>query len=222
MYHLSRWANAHLWQARLLIIGIHVVMTILALRLGLRLFLHGFHFSDVAQILFVGIFLLGWMVYPISRQRSSYVRQKSSDFVLAFSTFLMLTAVGNQIPGFLEINISPKETRATLIVLKEKPESKSAFPLKEVRKYAKNYFKKRLEKLQKEKAEGRQTLLIILTIIGALGLLYLLSGLACSISCNGAEGVAIAVFIAGLAGIVWLTILLIRKITGKRRKMATG
>ena len=222
MYHLSRWANAHLWQARLLIIGIHVVMTVLALRLGLRLFVNGFQFSDAIQLLFVGIFLLGWAVYPISRQQSSYARRKFSDLLLAFSTFLMLTALGNQIPIFLEIGTPAKEARAAFIVLKEKPEAKAAFSLKEVRKYAKNYFKSRLEKLKKEKAEGNQTLLIILTIIGALGLLYLLAGLACSISCNGAEGVAIAVFIAGLAGIVWLTILLIRKITGRRRKMATG
>lgn len=222
MYHLSRWANAHLWQARLLIIGIHVVMTVLALRLGLRLFVNGFQFSDAIQLLFVGIFLLGWAVYPISRQQSSYARRKFSDLLLAFSTFLMLTALGNQIPTFLEIGTPAKEARAAFIVLKEKPEAKAAFSLKEVRKYAKNYFKSRLEKLKKEKAEGNQTLLIILTIIGALGLLYLLAGLACSISCNGAEGVAIAVFIAGLAGIVWLTILLIRKITGRRRKMATG
>ncbi len=222
MYHLSRWANTHLWQARLLIIGIHVVMTVLALRLGLRLFVNGFQFSDAIQLLFVGIFLLGWAVYPISRQQSSYARRKFSDLLLAFSTFLMLTALGNQIPTFLEIGTPAKEARAAFIVLKEKPEAKAAFSLKEVRKYAKNYFKSRLGKLKKEKAEGNQTLLIILTIIGALGLLYLLAGLACSISCNGAEGVAIAVFIAGLAGIVWLTILLIRKITGRRRKMATG
>ena len=147
MYHLSRWANTHLWQARLLIIGIHVVMTVLALRLGLRLFVNGFQFSDAIQLLFVGIFLLGWAVYPISRQQSSYARRKFSDLLLAFSTFLMLTALGNQIPTFLEIGTPAKEARAAFIVLKEKPEAKAAFSLKEVRKYAKNYFKSRWQGL---------------------------------------------------------------------------
>lgn len=222
MQTLSRWANTHLWQARILIVGIHVLITILAIRLGLRLFLNDFHFSALARFFFIGIFLTAWIAYPLYQQRSNYARQKCTDFLLALGTFLMLTYVGNQLPYTLSLATSPTEAHATFSALKEKQEAKTALSFKNVRKSIKSYFKNRIASLQKERAEGNETLRITLIILGALGLLVLLAGLACSISCNGAEGVAIATFIVGLAGVVWLTIFLIRRISSKRRQNATG
>ena len=61
--------------------------------------------------------------------------------------------------------------------------------------------------------------LIIVTIIAALGLLYLVAALACSLSCNGSDAAAVVVLILGLAAIIWGTIAVINRISrGPKKK----
>ena len=52
----------------------------------------------------------------------------------------------------------------------------------------------------------------ILAIIVALGLVALLIPLVCSLSCGGSDFLAILVGILGLAGIIWLLVIALRKI----------
>lgn len=72
----------------------------------------------------------------------------------------------------------------------------------EFRKQLKLYAK---AKLRGDKSSGEKALLIILTIIAALRLLYLLAALACSISCGGADALAVIVAVLDTAGIVLLS-----------------
>lgn len=69
--------------------------------------------------------------------------------------------------------------------------------------------------MKAQKSGAGKGLLIFLTIVGALALLYLLAALSCSIACSGADGLAILVFVAGLGLIVWLSVVVIKRILRK-------
>lgn len=67
----------------------------------------------------------------------------------------------------------------------------------------------------------KKTLLTILTIIVALGVLFLVAALSCSIACSGAEALALLVGLAGLAAVIVFTRLVLRRIKfGPRKKDA--
>lgn len=88
----------------------------------------------------------------------------------------------------------------------------------ELKKQVKIYIK---SKLSGEKAEGDQAFLIILTIIAALGVMYLIAALSCTLACNGSDGAAVAVAILGVAGVIWATIAIINRITrGPKKKFS--
>jgi hypothetical protein len=71
---------------------------------------------------------------------------------------------------------------------------------------------------EQKKNRGTKIALVVLASLVSLGLLYLLAGLACSISCNGSEAGAILVLIFGISGIVTLYIVVIKAIFRKREK----
>ena len=60
--------------------------------------------------------------------------------------------------------------------------------------------------------------LIFLAVVVAAGLLYVLAALACTISCSGAEALAVIVALVGTFGIVFGAIRLIQAILGKKRR----
>lgn len=62
--------------------------------------------------------------------------------------------------------------------------------------------------------------LILLAIVAAVGLLYLVASLACTISCNGADALALVVAIVGATGVVLLFIVALKAILriGKHKK----
>jgi O-antigen/teichoic acid export membrane protein len=73
--------------------------------------------------------------------------------------------------------------------------------------------------LSGNKKDADNAILIILTIIAAIGLTILLSALVCSISCGGADGLAVVVALLGLTAIIWGSIAVIRRINrGPRNK----
>jgi len=74
-------------------------------------------------------------------------------------------------------------------------------------------------KKSKETSEGGKVALIILSVIVAIGLIYLVAALACNLSCSGSDAAAVLVGVGGTALIVFLLILVIRSITGKKKKL---
>jgi hypothetical protein len=81
----------------------------------------------------------------------------------------------------------------------ERSRKDKRFLRKELRHQLKRYA---ASKLSGRQQDGLEALLIIATIVGAAGLLLLISALACSISCGGADGLAVVVWIVGLAAII--------------------
>ncbi|MBK7873519.1 MAG: hypothetical protein IPJ74_24075 [Saprospiraceae bacterium] len=222
MLQLSYWAKTHPWQARWFIVVAHLLLIFIAIRFGLILFVSDIYFTDVQVIFAISIFSTGWLFYPLILNKTNYLRQKCCDFLLALGTFLLFTTFGNHLPKHLEIQNSITEASATFTALKAIDEGKSAFS-KKWKQPIKQYIKHRIVSLKQEKASTKQVLLIILVGLVAAGLLLLLAAVSCSISCNGADGLAILVLIAGLVGLTFLTIFLIRRILGKhKRRSSTG
>jgi hypothetical protein len=73
-------------------------------------------------------------------------------------------------------------------------------------------------KQDKETSKSDKTLLIILSVIVALGLLFGLGALSCSIACGGAEALAAIVAIAGTFIIIFLLVRTIKRISNPRSK----
>ena len=67
-------------------------------------------------------------------------------------------------------------------------------------------------------SNGAKVGLIILCVLAAIGLLYGVAALACSLSCGGSEGAATLVMIGGVGVIAFLLVIAIRAITKKNNK----
>jgi len=87
----------------------------------------------------------------------------------------------------------------------------------------KEEFKKQIKVYAVAKIKGNndgagKALLIALTIIGAVGLLYLVAALACTLACNGSDAAAVIVAILGAAAVIWLTVVIIQRISRGPKK----
>ncbi len=214
MIQVSNWAKAHPLQARLLIIAAHIILTWLALRLGLKLFVYDIHITDSLLILFSALAVVGWLCYPTSARRQHYWRYKTCDLLLVLSTFLMCLTIGNRLPDHLAI--APSAT-ATFTVLRPDAATNNHWGHKWKQSF-KTYIQYRVATLKKQRNSVEPALFIGLTILGALLLVLLLVALSCSIACSGSETLAIVVFIFGFMGIVLLTFSVIKAINRKAKQ----
>ncbi len=238
MRKLSLWARGHIMLTRFLIGLLYVVLNLLALFLGDLLF----SADIVLPILFIylplALFFTGLIIYPVKERKHSYknfyFQQKSADLLLAVSTFLIVVYGGNafnktsqtplssayatsfSIPSNKLVNTSSK------IESKEesKPAAKKPVSKKELKKKLKSKWKE-FRKHYKESTKGEKAALIILSIIIAAGLLLLLAGLSCELSCAGSDGAAVVVGLLGTGLIIFLLVRVIQRINrGPRVKKA--
>ena len=211
---------------RFLIGLLYIAINLLGLFLGDLLFSADIVLTILFIYLPIGLLFTGLLIYPSKERKSSYKnfygQQKTADLLLAVSTFLFIVYGGNSlnkasytsfsgayatslsIPSNQLVNtnssLDPKEE------ISEKPLSK-----KELKKKLRSKWKE-FRKHYKESTKGEKTALIILSVIIAAGLLLLLAGLSCEISCSGSEGLAIAVGILGTGLIIFLLVRVIQRI----------
>jgi hypothetical protein len=204
MLSISQWASKHTLTARTMLVTSHIMLTILAVTMGkfmsnLAINIHpAFLYSSML------LFSIAFIGYPIKKRNipfsKRYRKQKSFDALLAFSTFLMILCQSNLSASSSSIPTAsawaPK--RANHSIIKKTETRKQKGRILHFLESSKNY------------SSTEKTLITILAIIGAAGLLYLLAALACTISCNGAEGAAIAVGIVGTAAIIFLFVKLMK------------
>ena len=242
MKKISFWARNHVWATRFIIIGIYVLLNITGIVLGDLLFSVNVIMKPVFLYCTCFIFLAGMFLYPSKKEnakyRNFYRSQKTADLVLAGCTFLLIVYGGNHLNTTkpagasnlyaasiisLSTNTAPGVT--SKIIAEDKDASakpiKKPLSKKELKKKLKNNLHQ-LRKLYKESSDGEKALLIALSVIIALGLLFLLLSLSCSISCSGADGLALVVGILGTALIVFLLVRVIQRITlGPRKSRET-
>lgn len=244
MLQISVWARKHIHASRAIIIFIKVLLAILAFLISDILVQEGIRLPAAVPLLAIIIFVISVLCYPPKRTTnknfySSFTFRKTCDFALGAATFVMLICLVRQTPvqgTFYPFNTAYAAS-GTLIKQHSNPAAeeilqslkngrdKNTLTRKE-KKILKQEFKKQVKtwvvaSVTGDKEEKGNAGLIILAIIGALGLLYLLAALVCSLSCNGADGAAIAVGIIGTAAIVWGLIALIRRIKRGPKKVDT-
>jgi hypothetical protein len=166
-----------------------------------------------------------------SRMRK-YRLQKSLDFCSAIFSFILVCYVANNInlPYVSTVSGSSIETikkndskpTAAEILASLSHRDKSTLTRSEKR-ILKSEFKKQLKvyvkaKLTKDDEAAAKAAFIFLSILGALGLTFLLAALACNLACNGSEAGAILLLVFGISAIVLLLILAIKKIKSHKKR----
>lgn len=239
MKKISLWAKHHQWSARLIIIFSFCLLTIAAIITGMLLEQLEIIISPVFLLFALGIYFVTILLYPlVSTKRKLpsliyYRRQKLSDALLTASTFLMLAFISND--KFQRLNYFPivqaaivskpvSTTDSTVRTYKSiaafsaslKDENGKSLKWKERRKMLKEQV--RAIKKSKEPSQGAKVALIVLSVIAALGLIYLVAALACSISCGGSEAAAVIVGMGGTALVIFLLVITIRAILGRKKK----
>ena len=231
MKKISFWAGRHVATARALMVIIKIVMLALACYTGLslaksKIFLPGnivYLFSFLVLVLIIAI-------YPSPKKRktlinTTYVRQKTCDFILPVLSFLVITTMVNN--GDVVSSYSPafgshiiKKPTAREILSSGK--TKGSFTRQEKRILKKEFFKQlkvyAAAKFNGDEKTAGAAWKIALAIIAAVGLTFLLAALACSLSCNGSDAAAILVGLIGLAAIIWGLAALIKRINNGPKK----
>ncbi|MEO7393358.1 MAG: hypothetical protein ABIU11_00370 [Chitinophagaceae bacterium] len=239
MKKISIWAKNHKWSARILIVLSFGILTIAGITTGILL--DSLNITIPAAVLTISflIYFSGIIFYPSKLERKKinvilfYKKQKTCDFILAASTFFMLICISNgrfrSIQYFSPLQAATASkpiTPADSTVKAYKSIAAFSASLKnETGKVLKWKEKKKLLKEQVraikksgELSQGAKVALIILSVIVALGLLYLVAALSCSISCGGSEAAAILVGAGGAVLVTFLLIITIRAILGKKKK----
>jgi hypothetical protein len=241
MKKLSAWAKSNPWKARIIIIVSHLILWVLAWNTGTGLLAQNILLPDSFLLVSLIVFLAAALFYPLKRNRTIanrnvfYKKQKLSDFLLAASTFSMILCIAN-VNDISVLSVAPasgsiastvprhntNQPTAAEILASLKDRDKSTLTRTEKR-ILKKEFKVQLKKYVKAKLAGDKkaagdTGLIILTIIAAVGLLYLVAALSCSLSCNGSDGAALVVALVGTAAVVFGVVMIIRGINKRYRE----
>ena len=240
MKKISIWAKAHKGPARTIIVLLHFALILLGIETGRLLVKSNFHINPLAFWMVLLVYILAFFVYPqrggswSSKSRNKiYIIQKSCDFVLVFCGFLLISFLSSYLytADAFRISLSivnpvyssngAKPTAAEILQSLQYRSRKDLS--RSEKKVLKHEFIKQVKVYVSEKAQGHDQIalkafLIICTLAAAVGIGYLVAGLACALSCSGAEGLALLVAIAGLAGIIFGSVKLIRAISRIKKK----
>ena len=238
MKKLSIWGKNNPRKARIIIALSHVLLVVSAFFLGLLTFVYDLALPIWLPIVLAHLFFVAYLLYPDKQAKKgvfahSYLRQKTTDFVLTITYILAIAAGLNQWAFAPTSGTIPVEAKGILMAQKIKPTEEAAGHKKSKFSALKTPFqelKSQLKTLRdefkaagdKEGAKGTKILLFLLTFVVALGLAWLVAALACNISCSGQEGLAWVALILGLAGVVWLTIISVKAISRKTGKKDLG
>lgn len=240
MKKLSLWAKDHKWSARFIIVASFILLNVLGVWTGILLNSLGITIPGSVMFFFVFAYGAGFIAYPsksLSRKKLTatafYIRQKSCDLILAGSTFCMIVYLGNHPdrlfqydPPFNTVMASstslPRDstlkTYKSIAAFSASMKNESGQPLKW--KERKKLLKEQVRAIKNadEPSKGGKTALIILSVLVAIGLISLIAALACNLSCGGSDVAAVIVGLGGTALVVWLLLIVIRNLTGDKKK----
>ena len=237
MRKISFWARDNKWSTRFIIIGIYVLLNVLGIASGWLLKDLQISIPHTVFLFIIFLFLIGVLAYPLKENKkhesSFYIWQKTCDLILAFSSFCMIVYAGNNYNNLFNNNSTANAAVNSVSSLHGdsitrsyqsiasfnktlKDENGKSLQWKEKKKLLKKQVKE--IKAAKDISQGGKIVLIFLSVLVALGLLFLLAALSCSIACNASGGLAVVVAVLGTTGIIILLAFVIRAITGKEKK----
>jgi hypothetical protein len=234
MRKISLWGKHHPWSARIIIIVSTFIISAIAFYLGENTRNNGYTMSSYLFVIICVFYFSTLLAYPNRRKSntqlksaSHYGYRKYSDFILAACSFGIFFYAGNDPSKLANLPrglyaASPLAGIKDPVPYKSLPafykslrdENGKLLKWKERRKLLKQQLKG--IKHSDEMSQGAKVLLTILCVLVAIGLLYLVAALACSLSCNGSGAAAVLVAIGGTALIVFLFVLAMRGIHRSR------
>lgn len=239
MRKLSYWAKAHKWPSRIIIIVSFIILNTLGVFTGNLLTQLNISIPLILMIAFFTTFLIAMIAYPSKIKKAKlgavafYIRQKTCDFILAATTFSMLAYLGNHPDRLFQFYPT---LNATVVNGSSLPTDSLRKEYKSIKEFTasmkdengnnlkwkekKSLLKEQIKGIKKanDLSNGEKTLLAILSVLVALGLISLITVLACNLSCSGSDAAAVLVGVGGTALIVYLLVITIRSIYGKRKK----
>lgn len=241
MKKISLWAKNHPWSARFIIIFSFGLLNIAAIITGILLDELAVTLPPAMLTAVVAVYFISILFYPHKHEKRKltpalfYIQQKTCDAILAAAAFFIMVCISND--RFRSLQYFPSLHAATTskplppidsTVKKYKSIAAFSASLKDENgnqlkwKERKKLLKEQVRAIKKSKdiSEGGKVALIILSVIVALGLIALVTALACELSCNGSDTAAAIIGIGGTALIVFLLVIAIRAITGRKRKKA--
>jgi hypothetical protein len=227
LHKISRWGYHHQRLSRWLIAVAHVLAALNALFLGTLLYYEDVLIPAWVKLLFLPLLLVSYLFYPkYGSLNYHYLKQKMHDaaFIVVFTLFLLVHAnsvlQAHYIPELSIKAVAIKVSSGT----KTLPEEQSTAIAKksywqQIKQQRSTVIKALKEAKQHYKHVNRNDgggfarfTLIFLSVVAALFLVLMVAGLACSIACSGQEALALVVLLSGLAGVVLLSVFVIRAI----------
>ncbi len=238
MKKISIWAKNHVWQSRMIIIVIYILLNVIGIFTGKWLKEINI---DLPKLYFTATILstiLLWIAYPNKlhtkpsvTSSAVYVRRKLFDFGLGAVTFLMIIYAGN---NWEHLFIKSESAQASKIIRIPGDSAITNHPLfksfiadiqsKDISKLSQRekikIIKQQIKTIKKDDntSKSNKTLLIVLSVLAALVLLYALAALSCSIACTGSEALAIIIALAGTFLIVFFLVRVIKRISRREIK----
>ena len=240
MKKISVWARINRGSARILLVLLNLALVLLGIQTGSLLSKINFQFGSGAFYGVMLVFIFVLFAYPhrdgfrsLQSKNKVYRVQKSADFILAFFSFLMISFLswnayvtpesGLSLPFVNPISASNVAKPTAEEILQSLQHRSGKDLSRSEKKVLKHEFIKQVKGYVLEKAKGNDKIalkifLVICTLVAALGIGYLVAGLACSLSCSGMDGLAVLVALFGLAGIIFGSIKLMRAISRIHKK----
>jgi hypothetical protein len=232
MKRLSIWGKNNPTKAKIIIGISHTFIVLNAICLGFLLFVSDFGTFKWISIIFANLFFIAYLFYPekdieAKQFQVSYKRRKIHDFFLVISYAIVIVFGINNFLLQENEDYRPKErVTAKFIVNKSKSENQASYqrkPITKVRAGIQKIKKQIRYEFRELKYELRKQndrtgliiykILLTMLIVGAtLALGMLVAALACNLSCSGNEGLAYVVLVLGWTSLIWLQIILIKKV----------
>jgi hypothetical protein len=222
MLRLSHWAQANYWTARLLLVGLHVLLVMVAIRMGLALDLAGVSIPASAPLFTLAIPLMGWAAYRqlALPSRGTWRQRKWVEGLILTGCVLTIALLAARLVDGPESaapggGITPA-AQFTALVHPDQAQSDEVLAPQELTGQAKRTWRRALRakaktylRTQQRRIDGVGAFfLILLTVLVASFLELLVLALACSISCGGgSEVLVLLVVVLGTAGVILLGIL---------------
>jgi hypothetical protein len=238
MKKISYWARSHKIQARIILVICFSLLNVLAIFTGNLLQQSEIIFTPGFLFFCFIIYIISFLAYPFKKNKgkkisrsSYYYVQKSFDLLLIASTFCMIAYLGNRpetvsgfyspVSGFV-ITHSMRDS----VAKGYKPIREFYNSLKDAKgnplkwKERRKLLKEQIRGIKKdhELSDGAKITLTILSVLVAIGLFFLVLALSCNLSCSGYDGAALIVGLGGTALIIFLLVIAVRAISGRKRK----
>lgn len=229
MLRLTLWAQARPTKARFLLIILHILLVMVAIRLGLALDLAGVSISVIGPLLAAAVILLGFMAYPYGKPiaRATWRRRKTAEATILTGAVVAIALLAVQLvsapiaaipttttaPSAHFTSLTHPDATLDAATVERKGRDKRLWR-RAMRAKVKDYLRGQQRKIDNWGAAA----LITLSVLLAVFLEMLILALACSISCNGAEGLAVVVGVLGTAGVIILAVVGIGAILRAKRR----